>query len=96
MKRYILLIGIVTFSTFVVLIFTPEATSYLYNKVLLASGNEISECIKSPYTAVNCDQANSEYFHGLFWWSNITFFGILIIGVVIDVKLYKKKVVMGH
>jgi hypothetical protein len=85
------LIGIIVFSTFFALIFSSEATSYLYNQTWLANDKEIPECLLSAPTVMNCPQTDGEYLSGLFWWSNSVGIVILIMGALFAVIIYKKR-----
>jgi hypothetical protein len=91
MKCTVLLIGMIIVNTFMALIFSADATRYLYNQTWLANGNEIPECLMHAFTVVNCPQTDREYLDGLFWWSNTVEIGILILGTVLSVMTYKRR-----
>ena len=88
--NFLIIIGIVIFGTFAAMVAGSIASSYLYNKIWLASGNDLSECMKFVYVE-NCTLGN-EYLEGLDFWGKLVSFGILIIGVVIGVIICKNKI----
>jgi len=88
-----MLIGIVAFATFVALMLGGAATNYLYNMVWIASSNEISLCLQFVFVGQNCDELPA-YYEGSYWLSTVTFFSILIAGIVFGVKLYKRKIIV--
>ena len=96
MKRSIMLIGIVAFVTFVALILGGAGTNYLYNMVWIASSNEISECLQFVFVSQNCGELLPAYYEGSYWLSHVTFFSILIAGIVFGVKLYKRKITVKN
>lgn len=90
MNRTIVFITIIAIGTFFAMILSSGATSYLYTKNWLANDNEIPECLQYSPVAIDCAE-KTEYLNGLFWWSNITLFGILIAGVTSCIILWKKR-----
>lgn len=93
MNRTIVFIGIIAISTFFAMILSSGATSYLYNKNWLANENEIPECLLYSPVTIDCAE-KTEYLNGLFWWSNIISFSILIAGVASCIILWKKRTVV--
>ncbi len=94
MKRSIMLvilIGIVVFATMVALVGGGIAHSSLYNKIWLANGNDPPECMTPNDNIFTCHHTDAEYYHGFYWSSHITQFSILITGIVLGVKLCRKK-----
>ena len=89
--RFLIIVVIVIFATFVALIFGAVATSYLYTKIWLASGNDVPECLKFASNVIHCEQMNNEYIRGLDLWSIFISFSILITSVIVVIKLYIKK-----
>lgn len=67
--RLLIIIGIVILGTFTATVAGSIASIYLYNKAWLASGNDISECMRFAYVE-NCTLGN-EYLEGLDFWGKL-------------------------
>ena len=94
MKRsivLIILIGIVVSATLVALVGGSMAHSYLYNKIWLDGGNDPPECMASYVNLFACPHTDAEYYHGFYWSSHIMDIIIWIAGIILGVKLYKRK-----
>ncbi len=95
MKRPIMLIGIVALATFVAMILGRAVTNYLYNMVWTAGNNDFSLCLQFVFVGQDCSEL-SAYYEGSYWLSIITSFSILIAGIVLGVKLYKRKITVKN
>ena len=87
--KLLLFLGLVSIFTIIASVAGSIASSYLYNRAWLASGNDISECMKFTYVE-NCT-LGTEYLEGLDFWGKLVSFGILIAGVIIGMIVYRKK-----
>ena len=94
MKSYIvlaILIGMVVLTTLIALVGGSMVQSSLYNSIWLASGNDPPECLSLASDAVDCPVTDGQYYHGFYWSNHITQFSILIAGILLGVKLCRKK-----
>ena len=85
-----ILIGLVIFTTLVVLLGSSIAHSYIYNQIWLAD-NDTPECMTPYANPFVCPHTDAEYHHGFYWSSHITQFSILIVGAISGIQLYRKK-----
>ena len=86
-----ILIGTVALTTLIVLVGGSMMQSSLYNSIWLASGNDPPECLSLASNAMNCPVTDGEYYHGFYWSNHVTQFSILIAGILLGVKLCRKK-----
>ena len=87
----VILIGLVIFTTLIVLFGANIAHSHIYNQIWLADGNDTPECMKSYANTFACPHTDAEYYHGFYWSSHIMDIIIWSTGIILGVKLYRKK-----